>query len=171
MVGRVSHRLCQLTLPAGTPRILSSSPIEQNQSTTRSRLRVALACAVALAASVGLGCHDRECEAARLELAQTWETLRDTATSRQQIPEGINLTDGERDDRVTTWKGIEERAELIRSSFGTPQVTWPSADKARKELAGLFSPLQTKDEPVTRGFALTLGEADKQMSAYRGQCQ
>lgn len=153
MVGRVAHRICQLDLSASTRRVN------------------ALTCALALAAGVGLGCHDRECEAARLELAQTWETLRDTATSRQQIPEGINLTEGERDDRVKTWKGIEERAELIRSSFGTPQVTWPSADKARKELAGLFSPLQTKDEPVTRGFALTLAEADKQMAAYRGQCQ
>ena len=62
MVGRVSHRLCQLTFPAS---ILRSAN--------------ALICAFALAACAGLGCHDRECEAARLELAQTWETLRDTA--------------------------------------------------------------------------------------------
>ena len=153
MVGRESLRLCQLTFSSRADRLLRAFSV------------------AALGACLGLGCHDRECEAARLELAQTWETLRDTATSRQQIPEGINLTEGERDERVKTWKGIEERAELLRSSFGTPQVTWPSADKARKELAALFSPLQTKDEPVTRGFALTLGEADKQMSAYRGQCQ
>lgn len=120
---------------------------------------------------LGSGCHDRECEAARLELAQTWETLRDTATSRQQIPDGITLTDAEREERVRTWKGIEDRAELIRSSFQTPQVTWPSADKARNELSALFTPLQDKDEPVTRGFAVTLSEADKRMSSYRNQCQ
>ena len=155
MVGRVSRRLCQRIEKLSAPARGASS-----------------ACfVVALVACVGLGCHDRECEAARLELAQTWETLRDTATSRQQIPESNSLTDGERDDRVKTWKGIEEEADMIHSSFETTQVTWRSADKARKELATLFSPLQTKDEPMTRGFALTLGEADKQMSAFRGQCQ
>jgi len=122
------------------------------------------------AAALAVGCHDRECEAARLELAQTWETLRDTATSRQQIPEGASLSQGEQDDRVRTWKTIEDRAELIRSSFETPQVTWRSADKARQELGAIFAPLQAKDDPVTRGFAVTLGEADKRMSSFRAQC-
>jgi hypothetical protein len=123
------------------------------------------------AAALVLGCHDRECEAARLELTQTWETLRATATSRQQIPEGLSLSQAEQDERVRTWKGIEDRAELLRSSFETSQVTWPSADKARKELGTLFTPLQAKDDPMTRGFAVMLGEADKRMSTFRGQCK
>ncbi|MEY2932498.1 MAG: hypothetical protein RL033_3247 [Pseudomonadota bacterium] len=126
-----------------------------------------------MAATVALafGCHDRECEGARLVLEQTWETLRDTATSRQQIPEGLSLSQGEQDERVRTWKSIEDRAELVRSSFETTQVTWSAADKARKELATLFTPLQAKDDPVTRGFATTLGDADKRMSSFRTQCQ
>lgn len=126
---------------------------------------------MAAAAALAFGCHDRECEGARLELEQSWETLRDTATSRQQIPEGLNLSPGEQDERIRTWKSIEERTELLRSSFETAQVTWSAADKARKELAGLFTPLQTKDDPVTRGFALTLGETDKRMTSFRTQCQ
>jgi len=131
-----------------------------------------VAVAVSFAAgALAFGCHNRECEAARLELTQTWETLRATATSRQQIPEGLSLSQAEQDDRVRTWKSIEERAELIRSSFETSQVTWPSADKARRELGTLFVPLQAKDDPVTRGFAVTLAEADKRMSRFRGQCQ
>lgn len=123
------------------------------------------------AAAVTFGCHDRECEGARLELEQTWETLRDTATSRQQIPEGLSLSQGEQDERVRTWKSIEDRAELLRSSFETTQVTWTAADKARKELAILFTPLTAKDDPVTRGFAVTLGDADKRMTTFRTQCQ
>jgi hypothetical protein len=126
---------------------------------------------VLVAGALAFGCHDRECEAARLELTQTWQTLRATATSRQQIPEGLGLSEGERDERVRTWKGIEDRAELIRSSFETPQVTWRSADKARQELGTIFAPLQAKDDPVTRGFAVTLADADKRMAAFRGQCQ
>ena len=125
---------------------------------------------LAAGAFLGLGCHDRECEAARLELAQTWETLRNTATSRQQIPEGSSLSQGEQDERIRTWKSIEERAELVRSSFETAQVTWTAADKARKELGELFTPLQAKDDPVTRGFGVTLEAADKRMATFRGQC-
>jgi hypothetical protein len=105
-----------------------------------------------------------------LELAQTWQTLRDTATSRQQIPEGASLSQGEQDERVRTWKIIEERAELIRSSFETSQVTWPSADKARRDLGAIFTPLQSKDDPVTRGFAVTLSDADQRMASFRRTC-
>lgn len=126
---------------------------------------------IAAAAVLAFGCHDKECEGARLELEQTWETLRDTATSRQQIPEGTSLSQGEQDERVRTWKTIEERTELLRSSFETSQVTWTAADKARKELATLFTPLQAKDDPVTRGFAVTLEAADKRMATFRSQCQ
>jgi hypothetical protein len=122
------------------------------------------------ALALTLACQGRECEAARLELAQTWGTLRATATSRQQIPEGLSLSQAEQDARVRTWKAIEDRAELVRSSFETSQVTWPSADKARRELGTLFAPLQAKEDPVTGGFAVMLGEADKRMSTFRKQC-
>jgi hypothetical protein len=123
---------------------------------------------VLLAASA---CQDPECEAARLELARTWETLRDTATSRKQIPEGANLTQAEEQDRIRIWTTIEDRAELMRSSFETSQVTWPSADKARADLAEAFKPLASNDDPMTRGFALTLNEADQHMASFRKSCR
>lgn len=128
---------------------------------------VALAVAVAFAPA----CHDPECEAARLELARTWETLRATATSRKQIPEGANLSQGEEQERIRVWTTIEERAELMRSSFETTQVTWPSADKARADLGEAFKPLASKEDPMTRGFALTLNEADQHMASYRKSCR
>jgi len=135
--------------------------------------RHAGSCAVALLVSaLGMSaCHDQECEAARLELAQTWETLRATATSRQQIPEGAELSKLEENERIRLWKSIEDKSELLRSSFETPQVTWPSADKARKELGAIFTPLESQNDPMTRGFGVTLAEADKRMAAFRGQCR
>jgi hypothetical protein len=126
---------------------------------------------LALTAFVTLACHDQECDAARLELTQTWETLRATATSRQQIPEGAELSKLEENERIRLWKSIESKADLIRSSFETKQVTWPSADKARRELGAIFTPLESQNDPMTRGFAVTLAEADKRMAAFRGQCR
>jgi hypothetical protein len=116
-------------------------------------------------------CHDPECEAARLELARTWETLRDTATSRKQIPEGSGLSQGEEQERIRVWTAIEDRAELMRSSFGTSQVTWPSAEKARADLARAFKPIEAKDDPMTRGFAVTLSDADQRMASFRKSCR
>lgn len=126
---------------------------------------------LAVALGITTACQDRECEAARLELARTWETLRDTATSRKQIPEASNLTPGEEQERIRVWTTIEERAELMRSSFETPQVTWPSADKARADLGEAFKPLAAKEDPMTRGFALTLNEADQRMANFRKSCR
>jgi hypothetical protein len=127
----------------------------------------ALAAAVVFAPA----CHDPECEAARLELARTWETLRDTATSRKQIPEGAGLSQSEEQERIRVWTTIEDRAELMRTSFQTTQVTWPSADKARADLGEAFKPLASKEDPMTRGFALMLSEADQHMAGFRKTCR
>jgi|SRR4051794_11100322 hypothetical protein len=135
-----------------------------------SRGRATLALAM-LAALGGAGCHDPKCEASRLEVARTWETLRDTATSRKQIPEASGLSQTQEQDRIRVWTTIEDRAELLRSSFETTQVTWPSADKARAELGEAFKPLAANEDPMTRGFALTLGEADKHMADFRKTCR
>jgi hypothetical protein len=121
--------------------------------------------------ALGAACHDPECEAARLELEQTWQTLRDTATSRKQIPEGLDLSQAQEQERIRVWTTIEERAELVRSSFETSQVTWPSADKARTDLTEAFRPLASKDDPMTRGFSLTLNQADQRMAAFRKTCR
>jgi hypothetical protein len=116
-------------------------------------------------------CENRECEASRLQLAQTWETLRDTATSRKQIPEGANLSKAEEETRIRVWTDIEKEAELARSSFETPQVTLSSAEKARADIAQLFKPLEKNEDPMTRGFAVTLNEADQRLQRFRQSCR
>jgi hypothetical protein len=112
-------------------------------------------------------CDDEQCEAERLQLTQTWETLRNTATSRKQIPETSDLSKSEQDERIKVWTDIEEKAELIRSSFQTPQVTIEPAQKARAELEQLFKPLAANPDPMTRGFAVTLADADKRFDSFR----
>lgn len=127
---------------------------------------------VCLLAGLLASCQaSRECEASRLELARTFETLRNTASSRKQVPETASLSKAEEEERIRVWTGIESDAELLRSSFETPQVTWPAADKARAAIAEKFKPLESSTEPMTRGFAVTLGEADKRLAAYRQSCR
>lgn len=118
-----------------------------------------------------VSCQNEECEASRLQLAQTWETLRNTASSRKQIPEASDLSKTEETDRIRVWTDIEERAELVRSSFETTQVTWSSADKARADLGAAFKPISSTDDPMTRGFAVTLDEADQRMARFRKECR
>ncbi len=134
------------------------------------RVRASLLVALGLGAG-SAACQNAECESARLELTRTWQTLRDTATSRKQIPEGVDLSAEEEQTRIRVWTTIEDRAELMRSSFETTQVTWPSADKARTELAEAFKPLASNEDPMTRGFALTLNDADQRMAAFRKTCR
>ncbi len=142
-------------------------------SSSRALARALLAgvAVVAVASPTMLGCQDQECEAARLELAQTWETLRNTATSRKQIPEGADLTKSQEEERMRVWTTIEDRAELMRSSFETPQVTWPSAEKARLELGKAFQPLASNTDPMTQGFVVTLNEADERLANFRKACR
>jgi hypothetical protein len=126
---------------------------------------------LALVALVLGACHDEQCEAERLQLSQTWETLRNTATSRKQIPEGVDLSKSEEEERIRVWTNIEERAELIRSSFQTSQVTISPAQKARSELEQIFKPLASNEDPMTKGFAVTLAEADKRFDSFRQNCR
>lgn len=121
--------------------------------------------------TVLVACQGQECEAARLELTRTWETLRDTATSRKQIPEASDLSKSEEAERIRVWTDIEDRAELVRSSFQTSQVTWSSAEKGRADLGELFKPLAASTDPMTRGFAVTLGEADQRFASFRKSCR
>lgn len=121
---------------------------------------------------VGSGCQNEQCESERLKLEETWETLRDTAISRKQIPEGLDLSESERKARIRVWTEIEEKAELIRSSFQTRQVTISPAEKARAELEGIFRPLvASSDDPMTRGFATTLADADQRFAEFLETCR
>jgi hypothetical protein len=127
---------------------------------------------LALGGTLALGCQQStQCESERLELTRTWETLRNTAASRKHVSEGSSLSEQQRSDRLTAWTKIEDKAELIRSSFETRQVTWDAAEKARKELDELYKAAQNPDDPLIQGFGVLLGTADKQYQGYRTACK
>jgi hypothetical protein len=126
----------------------------------------------ALAGFVVLGCQQStQCEQDRLELTKTWETLRNTAASRKHVPEESPLTEAERAERLQSWTKIEEKAELIRSSFETRQVTWEPAERARKDLDGLYKSAANPNDPLIQGFGVLLGTADKQYETFRSACK
>jgi hypothetical protein len=135
-------------------------------------LRRGGAAALALVGLVALGCQQNtQCESERLELAKTWETLRNTAASRKHVPEDSALTEAERSERLQAWTKIEEKADLIRSSFETRQVTWEPAQKARKDLEDLYKGAANPNDPLITGFGVLLGTADKQYEGYRSACK
>ena len=146
---------------------MASQYLDRGDSNGRGYVRACWALGLLLLGA----CRDEQCEADRLQLTQTWETLRDTATSRKQIPEGTDLTKSEEEARIRVWTSIEDRAELIRSSFQTSQVTLGPAQKARTELEQLFKPLTENADPMTRGFALTLADADKRIDEFKKNCR
>src|SRR5688572_12893400 len=83
---------------------------------------------------LALACQQNEkCEEARLALTRKWETLRNTAASRKHVPEDSELNEQQKSQRFEQWAKIEAKAELMRSSFETKQVTWDAAEKSRRE--------------------------------------
>jgi hypothetical protein len=125
-----------------------------------------------LGGSFALGCQqDTGCEQDRLDLTKTWESLRNTASTRKHVADDSALTEEQRTERLQAWTKIEDKAELIRSSFETRQVTWDAAERARKELEELYKNAATPNDPLIQGFGVLLGTADQQYTKYRSACK
>src|SRR3954464_14334420 len=85
------------------------------------------------ASSLGVGCQDEvRCERERMDLNKAWSELRAAATHHK-----LEGTD------VSTWAVIENKAELLESSFMTRQVTWNSAKKASETIASKLPVLES----------------------------
>lgn len=106
-----------------------------------------------------------------MELAKTWETLRNTAGSRKHVPEDSELTAEQRSERLETWTKIEDEAELMRSSFETRQVTWSAAEKARADLERLYAGASNTEDPLIQGFGVLLKDADRLYAGFRERCK
>ena len=66
---------------------------------------------------------------------------------------------------------VEQRAELLESSFATPSVTWPAADKAKGEIAARVASLQTDNPANLTGYKLSLDAAVKDQEAFAKKCR
>ncbi len=116
---------------------------------------------VSVCAFVALGCKDNaECDKARLSLAKSWHGLGESAARRQLG--GVD---------IEGWKFVQGRAQLLESSFMTTQVTWDSADKARKEIADRVGGLQSDAPANVEGFRLSLKAALDEQDAFAKKCR
>jgi len=107
------------------------------------------------------GCKDNEtCEKARLSLAKTWGSLRESAAKRKLA--GVD---------VEGWAFVEERAALAESSFITTRVTWTSAENAKNDLAQRVNALRTDTEGNLQGYKLSLDAAFKEQDAFAKACK
>jgi hypothetical protein len=113
------------------------------------------------ASSLGLGCQDEvRCERERMDLNKAWSELHTSATHYKL--EGQD---------VPTWTVIENKAELLESSFQTRQVTWNSARKASDEIASKLSGLESTEGVKLAGFKNSAESAIKQQSSFEKDCR
>ena len=119
------------------------------------------------------GCKDRQaCEQSRVELAKTWEQLKNSAGTLKyaRAEESDTLSDVEKEQRAKRWSKLEERAALLESAFISQQVTWESAETARQEIATEFRS-QPAQGMVVQGFGQGLEKANQAFEAFRAKCK
>ena len=122
----------------------------------------AIKCAIVVGFIGCAACRNEECERERVELASKWEQVVQNAARR-----ATGAVEGS--GSPATWKQIEEKAELVQSSFETPQVTWPAAEKGKSEAEAQFKSLEGADD--VRAFKLRLNEASEAYTAFEKNCR
>src|SRR5476649_2043669 len=116
---------------------------------------------MSLAACSLVGCKDDvRCERERLDLDKTWSELHQSATHRKL--EGVD---------VPTWTDIENKLDLLESSFMTQQVTWESADKASQAIESTLPALHTDKNAQLVGFRTSAECAIKQQGSFEKECR
>jgi hypothetical protein len=114
-----------------------------------------------LALSVLSACKDdAQCERARMELNKSWSELREAATRRKL--DGVDLP---------VWTDVENKTELLESSFVTRQVTWESATKASQAIAAALPRLHAGQEALAVSFRTSAETALKEQSKFEKQCR
>ncbi len=103
---------------------------------------------------------DVKCERERLDVNKAWSELRAAATHRK-----LTGTD------VSTWTEIENKAELLESSFETRQVTWNSADLASKAIESKLPALESSGDVSLASFRASAESAIKQQDNFEKSCR
>jgi len=115
-----------------------------------------------LSGLVLIGCENEECERQRFEVSDRWEHVVSVAGRRA-------VSAAETGGATEAWKGIKEQAELVHSSFATPQVTWAAAKNGRSKLRAQFKPFEGNEE--TRAFKLAIEQAEQAHDAFESSCR
>jgi len=132
---------------------------------------VSTVCLLGLFASV-LGCEDQQsCTKNRMDLARTWETVKEVASKRKFGGDEESQNALLKQQRLERWGVIEDKAALLESSFTTPQITWNSAAKARIELNQQFTKIPESDDRGLPRFATLLDQANHQQAEFERTCR
>ena len=102
----------------------------------------------------------RECEKARLRAYRAYQQLTEGATQRKLA--GVD---------VQNWAQVENKADLLRSSFATQQVTWRSADKARSDVRSTLESISTDNDVHLELFKRSAEEAFQLQDALASECR
>jgi hypothetical protein len=123
--------------------------------------RFAMFVSVPLALSLLAGCKDDvQCEKARMDLNKSWSELRQAASRRKL--DGVD---------TPAWTDVENKTELLESSFVTRQVTWDSASKASQAIAIELPQLHADHEALAASFRTSAESALKQETDFEKQCR
>lgn len=117
-------------------------------------------CLPICASLLGACKDDVQCEKARMELNKTWSELHQAAVRRKL--DGVD---------IPAWSDVENKTELLESSFMTRQVTWDSAAKASQEIAVKLPQLHADHEALAASFRSSAETALKQESNFEKQCR
>jgi hypothetical protein len=119
-----------------------------------------------------VACKDQEaCEKARLKMEAQWAEVRNTAASLKTPKSFEELTEVQKKQRHDAWLKVEQKAELLRSSFETVQITWDAARKAQRELARVYSDVPQGGGALAESFPRLLNQTSQQLAQYEGECR
>ena len=119
-----------------------------------------------------VACKDQEaCEKARLRMEAQWSEVRNTAGSLKTPKSYEELSEAQKKQRNDAWLKVEQKAELIRSSFETTQITWDAARRAQRELAQLYSDVPQTGGALAESFPRLLNQASQQLALFEGECR
>jgi hypothetical protein len=129
-------------------------------------------CLMASLLTISVSCKDQAaCEKERSELAKKWEELKNTAGSYKHTKEDEDLTVAKKEERLRVWSAVEQKADLLASSFSTRQVTWPAAEKARREIGQRLGDVVSTGDPRIEGFRKLLQAANSEYDQYKKKCE
>ena len=107
------------------------------------------------------GCDtDRMCERARLSAYEAYDALSAAASQRKLA--GVD---------VDNWEFVESRADLLKSSFATEQVTWRPAERSRSEMKTRLSSIQTTSDDALEIFKRSADEAFQVQEQFASECR
>lgn len=111
--------------------------------------------------SVCLACEaSEECERSRMKISRSYNAL--TAAAQQRKLAGQD---------VEKWAFIENKSDLLESAFATRQVTWASAEKARREIEERLASINSDSLSTVEMFKRSVAEAFQDQDRYAKMCR